>query len=85
MIGIISPDTFVRPIYAGNAVATVKSHDSVKFLTVRTTAFDKAPTTGGKSSIASAPQIGGDFPIPEVRLMCTHVCFLMSTNAYRVT
>lgn len=39
VIKIISADTFVRPIYAGNALATVKSHDKIKFLTIRTTAF----------------------------------------------
>jgi electron transfer flavoprotein alpha subunit len=46
-----SPDTFVRPIYAGNAFATVKSSDAIKVVTVRGTAFDAAPTTGGSASI----------------------------------
>lgn len=42
VIKIISADTFVRPIYAGNALATVKSHDNIKILTIRTTAFTPA-------------------------------------------
>ncbi|HET7365062.1 MAG TPA: FAD-binding protein [Burkholderiales bacterium] len=46
-----SPDTFVRPIYAGNALATVKSKDPIKVLTVRTTAFDALPATGGNAAI----------------------------------
>jgi electron transfer flavoprotein alpha subunit len=50
---IESPDTFVRPIYAGNAFATVQSSDAIKVLTIRTTAFDVAPTTGGNASIES--------------------------------
>ena len=41
-----SPDTFERPIYAGNAIATVQSTDAVKVITVRTTGFDAAPTGG---------------------------------------
>jgi electron transfer flavoprotein alpha subunit len=45
-----SPDTFVRPIYAGNALATVKSKDAIKVITVRTTAFDAAPASGGNAS-----------------------------------
>ena len=45
------PDTFERPIYAGNAIATVQSTDSTKVLTVRTTGFDPAGTQGGSASI----------------------------------
>jgi electron transfer flavoprotein alpha subunit len=46
-----SPDTFVRPIYAGNALATVKSKDAIKVITVRTTAFDAVPATGGNAPV----------------------------------
>jgi electron transfer flavoprotein alpha subunit len=49
--GIISPDTFTRPIYAGNAIATVQAVDTIKIITVRPTAFDAAPATGGSASI----------------------------------
>ncbi|MCC7168663.1 MAG: FAD-binding protein [Rhodospirillales bacterium] len=49
--GVESADTFVRPIYAGNAMATVQSKDAVKVLTVRTTAFDPAPAEGGSAAI----------------------------------
>ena len=44
-------DTFVRPIYAGNALATVKSKDPIKVITVRTTAFDAVPATGGNAPV----------------------------------
>ena len=47
IIAVESPDTFVRPIYAGNAFATVQSKDAVKVITVRATGFDAAPATGG--------------------------------------
>jgi electron transfer flavoprotein alpha subunit len=46
-----SADTFERPIYAGNAIATVQSSDSIKVITVRTTGFDAAAATGGTASI----------------------------------
>jgi len=49
-------DTFVRPIYAGNAIATVKSNDHVKLISVRMTAFDDAASEGGSASVeAVAP------------------------------
>ncbi|MFT5521832.1 MAG: electron transfer flavoprotein alpha subunit, partial [Enterobacterales bacterium] len=46
-----SSDTFIRPIYAGNAIATVKSNDSVKVLTVRSTGFDALALEGGNAVI----------------------------------
>jgi len=46
-----SPDTFERPIYAGNAIATVQSADKVKVLTVRTTGFDPAAASGGSAAV----------------------------------
>ena len=46
-----APDTFERPIYAGNAIATVQSSDGVKVITVRTTGFDPAPATGGSAAV----------------------------------
>ena len=48
---VVSPDTFERPIYAGNAIATVQSADAVKVLTVRGTAFDAAAATGGSAAV----------------------------------
>ncbi len=50
-----SADTFVRPIYAGNAFATVQSSDSVKVVTVRATGFDAAPATGSAPVETAAP------------------------------
>ena len=51
IISVESPDTFVRPIYAGNALATVKSKDPIKVITVRMTGFDAVASTGGTASI----------------------------------
>ena len=48
---VVSPDTFERPIYAGNAIATVQSADSIKVITVRTTGFDPVAATGGLATI----------------------------------
>ena len=51
---VISADTFERPIYAGNAIATVQSQDATKVITVRTTGFDAAAATGGSAAVESA-------------------------------
>jgi electron transfer flavoprotein alpha subunit len=51
IIAVESPDTFVRPIYAGNALATVKSKDAIKVITVRMTGFDAVAATGGSAAI----------------------------------
>ncbi len=53
VIAIEAQDTFVRPIYAGNAFETVQSVDSIKVLTIRTTAFEAAPATGGRALVES--------------------------------
>ena len=61
IMSIESADTFVRPIYAGNVLATVRSLDAVKVITVRTTGFAAAPATGGTASIeavSTAPDSG---------------------------
>ncbi|MCB2026417.1 MAG: electron transfer flavoprotein subunit alpha/FixB family protein, partial [Ottowia sp.] len=50
-----SPDTFERPIYAGNAIATVQSADATKVITVRTTGFDAAAASGGSAAVESIP------------------------------
>ncbi len=54
---VVSPDTFERPIYAGNAIATVQSADSVKVLTVRGTAFDAAAATGGFAAVETVAAV----------------------------
>jgi len=51
IVAVESADTFVRPIYAGNAIATVQSSDSIKVITVRGTGFDAAPAEGGSAAI----------------------------------
>ena len=61
IIAVESPNTFVRPIYAGAAFATVQSKDPVMVITVRATGFDAAPATGGAAAIeavAAAPDTG---------------------------
>ncbi|MGF6528138.1 electron transfer flavoprotein subunit alpha/FixB family protein [Variovorax sp. PvP013] len=51
------PDTFERPIYAGNAIATVQSSDAIKVVTVRTTGFDAAASSGGSATIENAEAV----------------------------
>jgi len=51
IIEVVSADTFVRPIYAGNAFATVQATDAIKFVTVRTTAFEAAAAEGGSATV----------------------------------
>jgi electron transfer flavoprotein alpha subunit len=55
--GVVDADTFVRPIYAGNAMATVKSSDAKKVITVRAASFDPVPAEGGSASIEAAPAV----------------------------
>ena len=55
---VVSADTFERPIYAGNAIATVQSTDAVKVLTVRTTGFDPAAATGGSAAVEVLAAVG---------------------------
>ena len=61
IVAVEGPDTFVRPIYAGNALATVKSKDAIKVITVRTTAFDAVAASGGSATVetVSAPADAG--------------------------
>ena len=51
IVAVESPDTFVRPIYAGNALATVQSKDAIKVITVRTTGFDAVADSGGSGTV----------------------------------
>lgn len=51
IIAVEAPDTFVRPVYAGNALATVQSADKIKVITVRGTAFEPAATAGGSAAV----------------------------------
>lgn len=62
IIGVQSEDTFQRPIYAGNALLTVKSNDKIKVITVRQTAFDKASSEGGSAEKAEVKPAEGAAP-----------------------
>ena len=57
IIAVEAPDTFVRPIYAGNALATVQSPDSIKIITVRTTGFDAVAASGGSAAIENVASV----------------------------
>ncbi|WP_207537963.1 electron transfer flavoprotein subunit alpha/FixB family protein [Sabulicella rubraurantiaca] len=58
--GVVDADTFVRPIYAGNALATVKSADPKKVLTVRAASFDPVPATGGSAPVENVAAATGE-------------------------
>jgi len=57
IISVVSADTFTRPIYAGNAIATVQSSDAIKVLTVRATGFDAVSAEGGSASVESVSAV----------------------------
>ena len=61
-----SPDTFERPIYAGNAIAMVQSTDAIKVITVRGTGFDAAPATGGSAAIENVAAVAASDKITFV-------------------
>ena len=58
VVKIVSADSFVRPIYAGNGLATVQSADRIKLLTVRSTAFEAAKAEGGSAAVETVPAAG---------------------------
>ncbi len=60
IVEVVSTDTFKRPIYAGNAIATVQSSDAKKVITVRATAFEKAAATGGAGVVEAIGAAGSD-------------------------
>ena len=57
ILSVESADTYTRPMYAGNVIATVQSADAVKVITVRTTAFDAAAATGGSAAVENASAV----------------------------
>jgi len=65
IVSVEAPDTFVRPFYAGNAMARVQSRDKVKVLSVRTTAFDPVPSSGGSAAVQAVPA-GADLGLSEL-------------------
>lgn len=67
IIGIKAADTFVRTIYAGNAIQTLKSKDNVKIMTVRGTSFELSPLEGGGAKCESVPT--GDYTSNQVEFV----------------
>lgn len=57
IIGVVAPDTFKRPVYAGNVIATVKSSDGIKVITVRGTGFDAVAATGGSAAVEAVSAV----------------------------
>ena len=57
IIEVVSPDTFKRPIYAGNAIATVKANDAIKVVSVRGTGFDPVPAEGGSAPVEKVSSV----------------------------
>ena len=66
IVGFKSEDSFLRPIYAGNAIATVQSRDPIKVITVRGTAFEAAPVSGGSAAV-EAVEIAGESAMENKR------------------
>lgn len=64
VIEVVDTQTFVRPIYAGNAFATVLSHDHIKVMTIRSTAFDRAQKGSSKAPLAVYPFVEPSFSCP---------------------
>ncbi|GBQ25620.1 electron transfer flavoprotein subunit alpha [Gluconacetobacter sacchari DSM 12717] len=73
VVSIVDADTFVRPIYAGSALATVKSSDAKKVLTVRASSFDPAPAEGGAAPIEQVV-------VPEGPVLSTFVSIALSQS-----
>lgn len=71
VIAVVDATTFKHPIYAGNAIETVKSNQPLHFLTVRPTAFDKAPASGGNAEIQFIDPAGGDSNVKFIELQQT--------------
>ena len=65
IIKVIAPDTFLRPIYAGNAFATVKSKDAKKCVTIRPTSFDPCESSGGSAPIEKADPSEANESFPQ--------------------
>lgn len=71
IIAVVDATTFKRPTYAGNVIETVKSNQPLHFITVRPTAFDKAPAMGGSAEIQFIDPAGGDQNVKFVELQAT--------------